>query len=144
MVDARAPQLADPALESLRARDSRGALASLARTPRAGNPAHACSSTSTGSLSRDGRMKAPLDRAWIERNLPHQGRMSLLDEIVAFDDTHAARVRARTATRDHPLRVRGELPAVCGIEYGAQAAAAHGALRSRIPRAPASSPACAP
>jgi len=78
-------------------------------------------------------MNAPLDRAWIERNLPHQGRMSLLDEIVAFDDTHVRAVARRHRDADHPLRVRGELPAVCGIEYGAQAAAAHGAACSAHP-----------
>ena len=78
-------------------------------------------------------MKLPLDRAWIERHLPHQGRMSLLDEIVAVDDT-AVRAMARGHRgRDHPLRVGSELPAVCGIELGAQAAAAHGAACAGTP-----------
>jgi predicted hotdog family 3-hydroxylacyl-ACP dehydratase len=75
----------------------------------------------------------PLDRAWIERNLPHQGRMSLLDEIVEFDDTRVRAIARRHRDGDHPLRVGGELPAVCGIEYGAQAAAAHGAACSAHP-----------
>ena len=75
----------------------------------------------------------PLDRAWIAANLPHQGRMSLLDAIVAWDRTT---LRARALghrDRDHPLRREGELPVACGIEYGAQAAAAHGALVSKRP-----------
>ena len=78
-------------------------------------------------------MSQTLDRAWIERNLPHKGRMSLLDEIVAFDDTRVTAVARRHREADHPLRVRGELPAVCGVEYGAQAAAAHGAACSAHP-----------
>ena len=72
-------------------------------------------------------MKAPLGRRWLEANLPHQGRMSLLDEIVAFDETSIHAIARGHRNADHPLRVRGELLAVCGIEYGAQATAAHGA-----------------
>ncbi len=78
-------------------------------------------------------MSKRLDRAWIERHLPHQGRMSLLDEIVAYDETHVRAVSRRHRDPDHPLRVRGEVPAVCGIEYGAQAAAAHGAACAAMP-----------
>jgi predicted hotdog family 3-hydroxylacyl-ACP dehydratase len=78
-------------------------------------------------------MNAPLDRAWIEAHLPHQGRMSLLHEIVAFDDAMVRAIARNHRDRDHPLRVREELPAVCGIEYGAQAAAAHGAACSDQP-----------
>jgi len=78
-------------------------------------------------------MKLPLDRAWIEGHLPHQGRMSLLDEIVAVDETTVRAIARCHRDRDHPLRVRGELPAVCGIEFGAQAAAAHGAACAGTP-----------
>ena len=69
-----------------------------------------------------------LDRAWIESNIPHQGRMCLIDEVVAWD---AHRIRCRSATHraaDHPLRSHGRLGAACAIEYAAQAMAAHGAL----------------
>jgi predicted hotdog family 3-hydroxylacyl-ACP dehydratase len=75
-------------------------------------------------------MTPALDRAWIAAHLPHQGPMSLLDEIVHWD---FARLAARTMShRDarHPLRRAGVLPSVCAIEYGAQAVAAHGALLS--------------
>ena len=78
-------------------------------------------------------MKAPLDRAWIEKHLPHQGRMNLLDEIVAFDATTLRAIARNHRAADHPLRLRGELPAVSGIEYGAQAAAAHGAACAAHP-----------
>jgi predicted hotdog family 3-hydroxylacyl-ACP dehydratase len=75
--------------------------------------------------------RAPLDRAWIAANLPHQGAMSLLHEILEWD---ATTVRARASSHRaaaNPLRRAGELPIACGIEYGAQAAAAHGALVAR-------------
>jgi predicted hotdog family 3-hydroxylacyl-ACP dehydratase len=67
-------------------------------------------------------------REWLASHLPHRGAMSLLDEVVAWD---GARLRARAtshASPDHPLRREGRLPIACAIEYGAQAAAAHGAL----------------
>jgi predicted hotdog family 3-hydroxylacyl-ACP dehydratase len=73
-------------------------------------------------------MSERLDRAWIATHVPHQGAMSLLDEVVDWDFARlAARARGH---RDagHPLRRDGMLPAVCAIEYGAQAVAAHGAL----------------
>jgi predicted hotdog family 3-hydroxylacyl-ACP dehydratase len=69
-----------------------------------------------------------LDRTWIERNIPHHGRMCLLDEIVEWDGQH---IRCRSGTHrlpDHPLRSQGRLGIACGIEYAAQAMAAHGAL----------------
>ena len=74
-----------------------------------------------------------LDRAWLLGHLPHRGAMNLLDEVVAWD---AASLHARTARhRDlsNPLRRGTELPVAAGIEYGAQAAAAHGALSSGGP-----------
>jgi predicted hotdog family 3-hydroxylacyl-ACP dehydratase len=76
---------------------------------------------------------APLDRAWLLANLPQRGAMNLLDAVIDWD---AASLRARACNhRDpaHPLRRAGTLPAAAGIEYGAQAAAAHGALASRGP-----------
>jgi predicted hotdog family 3-hydroxylacyl-ACP dehydratase len=76
---------------------------------------------------------APRDRAWLLSNLPHQGAMNLLHEIVAWD---ASTVHARAVShRDtaNPLRRAGLLPITAGIEYGAQAAAAHGALASSTP-----------
>ena len=71
-------------------------------------------------------------REWLAANLPHQGPMNLLAEIVSWD---AQGLRARaTSHRDaaNPLRRGGELPIACGIEYGAQAVAAHGALASLL------------
>jgi predicted hotdog family 3-hydroxylacyl-ACP dehydratase len=73
---------------------------------------------------------APLGRAWIAQHLPHQGRMSLIDEIAAWDRTSVRAIARNHREPDHPLRRGNELPIACGIEYGAQAAAAHGALVS--------------
>jgi predicted hotdog family 3-hydroxylacyl-ACP dehydratase len=69
-----------------------------------------------------------LDRRWIEQNIPHHGRMCLLDEVIGWDAQH---IRCRTATHraaDHPLRSSGRLGIASGIEYAAQAMALHGAL----------------
>lgn len=70
----------------------------------------------------------PLNRAWIEARIPHQGRMCLLDEVI---DWNARHIRCRTATHrapDNPLRSHDRLGIACGIEYAAQAMALHGAL----------------
>ena len=69
-----------------------------------------------------------LDRDWIESHIPHRGAMCLLDGVLEWD---AQRIVCRASShRDpaNPLRVDGKLPAACGIEYGAQAMAVHGAL----------------
>lgn len=73
-------------------------------------------------------MSMPLDHSWIARNIPHHGRMCLLDEVMEWDALH---VRCRSGSHrlpDHPLRSHGRLGAACGIEYAAQAMALHGAL----------------
>ncbi len=66
-----------------------------------------------------------------EHLIPHAGGMCLLDAVVDWDDVH---LHARSeGHRDvgHPLRHDGRLHAVHLAEYGAQAAAVHGALRAR-------------
>jgi predicted hotdog family 3-hydroxylacyl-ACP dehydratase len=70
----------------------------------------------------------PLNRAWIEAHIPHQGCMCLLDEVVVWD---AQRIICRSGTHrapDNPLRAQQRLGIACGIEYAAQAMALHGAL----------------
>jgi len=69
-----------------------------------------------------------LGRDWIATHVPHQGPMSLLEEVVRWD---FAGLTARATTHvdaNHPLRRDGMLPCACAVEYGAQAVAAHGAL----------------
>ena len=60
--------------------------------------------------------------------MPHAGAMVLLDRVERWDETGAV-CRARSHLDPaNPLRYAGRLAAVCGIEYGLQAAALHGAL----------------
>jgi len=74
------------------------------------------------------RAPATLQHADIERRIPHQGRMCLLECVSAWD---ARQIRCEASShRDssNPLRAHGRLGAACGIEYAAQAMAVHGAL----------------
>jgi predicted hotdog family 3-hydroxylacyl-ACP dehydratase len=59
--------------------------------------------------------------------------MNLLEAIVAWDEGTVRAVASGHRDAAHPLRRAGELPIACGIEYGAQAAAAHGALVAGAP-----------
>lgn len=73
-----------------------------------------------------------MTKADIARLIPHAGAMCLLDGVVHWD---SARIRCFSRThRDmgNPLRVGGQLPAMCGIEYAAQAMAVHGGLAGTI------------
>lgn len=63
--------------------------------------------------------------------LPHAGKAIMLEALVRWDQTE---IVARTLTHrdvNHPLRTGGRLASVHLVEYGAQAMAAHGALRAR-------------
>jgi predicted hotdog family 3-hydroxylacyl-ACP dehydratase len=78
-----------------------------------------------------------MNRAWIEARIPHQGRMCLLDEVIAWNALH---IRCSTGTHralDNPLRSHDRLGIACGIEYAAQAMALHGALAGAAPGAAA-------
>ena len=73
-----------------------------------------------------------MNRAWIEARIPHQGRMCLLDEVIAWNAHH---IRCRTGTHrapDNPLRSHDRLGIASGIEYAAQAMALHGALAGAV------------
>ena len=78
-------------------------------------------------------MTPALDREWLLANLPHQGPMSLLRRIVSWDPARLHALADGHRDPGHPLRRAGELPIAAGIEYGAQAAAAHGALSAGTP-----------
>jgi predicted hotdog family 3-hydroxylacyl-ACP dehydratase len=70
-----------------------------------------------------------LGRAGIAALIPHQGAMCLLDHVASWD---AREILCRSRThldRGNPLRREGMLGMVCGVEYGLQATALHGALR---------------
>jgi predicted hotdog family 3-hydroxylacyl-ACP dehydratase len=72
-----------------------------------------------------------LARAGIAELIPHAGSMCLLDAVRGWD---ASRIRcSATSHADgaHPLRSRSGLLAGAAIEYAAQAAAVHGALKAQ-------------
>jgi predicted hotdog family 3-hydroxylacyl-ACP dehydratase len=77
-------------------------------------------------------------RTQLAKLIPHEGDMCLLDGVLCWD---AASIRCVSRSHLHacnPLRTEGGLRALCGIEYAAQAMAAHGALaggRNTRPRA---------
>jgi len=72
--------------------------------------------------------QALLDHSWIAAHIPHSGAMCLLDAVIEWDETRIRCVATSHRDPANPLRARGRLAAVCGIEYAAQAMAAHGAL----------------
>lgn len=72
-----------------------------------------------------------LPRSEFEQLIPHAGRMCLLDAVADWDDTHVHAVSESHRDPHNPLRSEGRLHAVHLAEYGAQAAAVHGALRAR-------------
>lgn len=77
-----------------------------------------------------------LGRAQIAGMIPHTGKMSLLDEVLRWDEST---IRCRTGSHrdaDNPLCAGGQLPALCGIEYAAQAMALHGRLAALVARTP--------
>lgn len=69
-----------------------------------------------------------LDRAGIAALIPHAGAMCLLDGVKECSDERIVCVSASHRMESHPMRREGVLPALCGIEYAAQAMAVHGGL----------------
>lgn len=64
----------------------------------------------------------------IETLLPHAGRMRLIDRVVSYDEQSIVCETNSHRAPDHPLAEAGVLSIICGLEYGAQAMAIHGAL----------------
>jgi predicted hotdog family 3-hydroxylacyl-ACP dehydratase len=62
--------------------------------------------------------------------IPHQGAMCLLDRIVEWDERRVVLETDTHRSPSNPLRVAGKLRAIHLCEYGAQAMAVHGALRT--------------
>ncbi|HVE88372.1 MAG TPA: 3-hydroxylacyl-ACP dehydratase [Burkholderiaceae bacterium] len=67
----------------------------------------------------------------IEVLLPHAGRMRLIDRIMSYDEHEIVCESDSHRAADHPLAEAGMVSIVCGLEYGAQAMAIHGALLAR-------------
>ena len=68
--------------------------------------------------------------------IPHAGAMCLLASVAEWSDDAITCLVTSHLDPANPLRSRGRLPAVCGIEYALQAAAVHGALRGGEPQPP--------
>ena len=64
----------------------------------------------------------------VARLVPHKGAMCLLAGVVEWDDTHILCTASSHLDPANPLRRNNALSAICGCEYGFQAAALHGAL----------------
>jgi predicted hotdog family 3-hydroxylacyl-ACP dehydratase len=76
-----------------------------------------------------------LDRAWICSHIPHQGAMCLIDEVLEWSATEISCRTDSHRLKSNPLRTADHLRSECGIEYGAQAIAIHGALSLASPDA---------
>ncbi len=72
-----------------------------------------------------------LNRVEIAGLIPHAGAMCLLDGVVSWDGNRIRCVSGSHRDTANPLRAGGRLPAVCGIEYAAQAMAVHGGLAGK-------------
>jgi predicted hotdog family 3-hydroxylacyl-ACP dehydratase len=73
-----------------------------------------------------------INKAEIGTLIPHSGLMCLLDGVVEWDDHSIVCVSNTHRDPLNPLRRAGELSALHGFEYGAQAVAVHGGLRARF------------
>ena len=62
--------------------------------------------------------------------------MCLLDAVARWDADRISCVSRTHRDPDNPMRAAGRLPALCGVEYAAQAMAVHGALTDALPGRP--------
>ena len=77
-----------------------------------------------------------LGKAEIAAMIPHAGRMCLLDEVERWSEAAIRCISRSHRDADNPLRAGAELPALCGIEYAAQAMAVHGRLSAAVGERP--------
>lgn len=77
-----------------------------------------------------------LGKAEIATMIPHAGRMCLLDEVERWSEAAIRCISRSHRDADNPLRAGAELPALCGIEYAAQAMAVHGRLSAAVAERP--------
>jgi len=64
----------------------------------------------------------------IDNLLPHVGAMRMIAAVVRWSTEDVECTVLNHCDPANPMRIDGRLPAVCGLEYGAQAMALHGAL----------------
>ena len=78
----------------------------------------------------------PVNKAEIAGMIPHAGRMCLLHEVLEWSEAAIRCISRSHRDGDNPLRAGAELPALCGIEYAAQAMAVHGRLSAAVGETP--------
>ncbi|HLY96752.1 MAG: hydroxymyristoyl-ACP dehydratase [Sideroxydans sp.] len=76
------------------------------------------------------------DKIAIAKVIPHTGNMCLLDGVLECDAQHIRCVSSTHRDLDNPMRSGDTLPALCGIEYAAQAMAVHGAWDAKFDKKP--------
>ena len=69
-----------------------------------------------------------MNQAEICARIPHSGSMCLLAGVEDWNDSGIHCIAVSHRDMHNPLRSHDRLPAVCGVEYAAQAMALHGAL----------------
>ncbi|MGH8726705.1 MAG: 3-hydroxylacyl-ACP dehydratase [Burkholderiales bacterium] len=69
-----------------------------------------------------------LTRSELAQLLPHDDAMCLLETVECWDEESILCRAISHRSRENPLRSNDELPAICAVEYAAQAMAVHGAL----------------
>ncbi len=72
----------------------------------------------------------------LEEMIPHAGAMCLLEGVVSWNEASICCVATSHKETNNPLRARGRLHALCGVEYVSQAMAVHGRLAGGIARRP--------
>jgi len=73
-----------------------------------------------------------MTREQIAGLIPHGDAMCLLDGVVQWDAEQILCTSCSHRATGNPLRVAGRLPALCAIEYAAQAMAVHGGLAGKV------------
>ena len=73
-----------------------------------------------------------ITKAEIAKLIPHAGAMCLLDGVLQWDATGISCISRTHRDVANPLRSAGQLRAMCGVEYAAQAMALHGGLSGAI------------
>ena len=74
-----------------------------------------------------------MDRARIEKLLPHSGGMVLIDRVVSWSREEIVCGAFSHRNPRHPLRTSSGLSVLAGIEYAGQAIALHSSLTSDEP-----------
>jgi predicted hotdog family 3-hydroxylacyl-ACP dehydratase len=78
-----------------------------------------------------------LNKAEIAQLIPHTGTMCLLDSVQHWDGDRIVCTAVSHRDAANPLRRGASLPAVCGVEYAAQAMGVHGRLAANNRSKPA-------